>query len=101
MYTEQMYDKIKWEVLSNCIKILEQKKFLWSVEIYLKQEVIYARTNWKEIKIESIIYVVRGKQVKDLVKLHQCANDTKTINQTVKRYINRFPKRFRFQLTDE
>ena len=59
---------------------------------------------FQEIKIENMIYEVRGKQVmldRDLAKLYQCKNGTKTINQAVKRHINRFPKRFMFQLTKE
>ncbi len=39
-----------------------------------------------EIKIENLIYEIRGKQVmldSDLAKLYQCANGTKTINQAV------------------
>ncbi len=53
-------------------------------------------------KIENLIYEIRGKQVmldSDLAKLYQCKNGTKTINQAVKRHINRFPERFMFQLT--
>ena len=38
---------------------------------------------------------------KDLAKLYQCANGTKTINLSVKRHIKRFPARFMFQLTEE
>ena len=55
-------------------------------------------------KIENMIYEIRGKQVmldKDLAKLYQCKNGTKTINLAVKRHINRFPERFMFQLTKE
>ena len=37
----------------------------------------------------------------DLAKLYECANGTKTINQAVKRHINRFPERFMFRLTEE
>lgn len=37
----------------------------------------------------------------DLVKLYKCVNGTKTINQSVKRNIDRFPKDFYFQLTNE
>ncbi len=58
----------------------------------------------QEIKIENMIYEIRGKQVmhdSDLAKLYQCKNGTKTINQAVKRHINRFPERFMFQLTFE
>ena len=56
------------------------------------------------IKIEDLIYEVRGKQVmfdSDLAKLYQCANGTKSLNLAVKRHINRFPERFMFQLTKE
>ena len=56
-----------------------------------------------EEKIESLIYEIRGKQVmldSDLAKLYKCANGTKTINQAVKRHLNRFPERFMFRLTE-
>ena len=55
-----------------------------------------------KINIENMIYEIRGKQVmldSDLARLYQCKNGTKTINQAVKRHINRFPERFMFQLT--
>ena len=57
-----------------------------------------------DIKIEDMIYEIRGKQVmldSDLAKLYKCKNGTKSINLTVKRHINRFPERFMFQLTEE
>ena len=53
--------------------------------------------------VENMIYEIRGKQVmldSDLAKLYQCSNGTKTINQAVKRHVNRFPERFMFQLTE-
>lgn len=56
------------------------------------------------IKIEDLIYEVRGVQVvldSDLAKLYECANGTKDINKAVKRNIERFPINFMFQLTDE
>lgn len=56
----------------------------------------------ENIKIENMIYAVRGKQVmldSDLGRLYECKNGTKTINQAVKRHINRFPERYMFQLT--
>ena len=37
----------------------------------------------------------------DLAKLYECANGTKTINQAVKRNIERFPEDFYFQLTNQ
>ena len=55
-----------------------------------------------ELKIENMIYEIRDKQVmldRDLAKLYRCSNGTKTINQAVKRHINRFQERFIFQLT--
>ena len=54
--------------------------------------------------IENMIYEIRGKQVmldSDLARLYQCKNGTKSINLAVKRHINRFPKRFMFQVTEE
>ncbi len=57
-----------------------------------------------EEKIENMIYEIRGKQVmldSDLAKIYECVNGTKTINQSVKRNIDRFPEDFYFQLTNE
>lgn len=56
------------------------------------------------IKIENLIYKIRGKQVmldSDLAMLYGCKNGTKSLNLAVKRHINRFPERFMFQLTKE
>lgn len=56
------------------------------------------------IKVENMIYEIRAKQVmldRDLAKLYECANGTKTINLAVKRHIKRFPERFMFQLTEK
>lgn len=58
----------------------------------------------QELKIEKMIYEIRGKQVmldSDLAKLYQCSNGTKSINLAVKRHFKRFPERFMFQLTDD
>lgn len=58
----------------------------------------------EDIKIENMIYEIRGKQVmldSDLAELYKCKNGTKTINLAVKRHINRFPERFMFQLTKD
>ena len=54
------------------------------------------------INIENLIYEVRGVQVmldSDLAKLYGCVNGTKTINQAVKRNVDKFPDDFYFQLT--
>lgn len=55
----------------------------------------------ENIKIEDMIYEVRGVQVmlsSDVAKLYQV--ETKVLNQVIKRNINRFPKSFCFQLTE-
>ena len=52
--------------------------------------------------IESLIKVIREQQVmldKDLATLYGV--ETRTLNQAVKRNIQRFPSDFRFQLTME
>ena len=57
----------------------------------------------EEVKIENLIYNIRSKQVmldSDLARLYGCKNGTKTINQAVKRHINKFPERFMFQLDE-
>ena len=58
----------------------------------------------KDVKIENMLYEVRGKQVmldSDLAKLYECKNGTKMINQSVKRNKERFPEDFYFQITRE
>ena len=53
------------------------------------------------IKIENMIYEIRGKQVmldSDLAKLYGCKNGTKSLNLAVKRNIERFPQDFYFQM---
>ena len=53
-------------------------------------------------EIKHLIYTIRGKQVmldSDVAMLYHY--ETKKINQTVKRNINRFPERFCFKLTEE
>lgn len=54
----------------------------------------------EKIKIENMIYNVRGMQVmiaSDVAKLYN--SEVRIINQVVKRNINRFPNNFCFQLT--
>ena len=54
------------------------------------------------IKIENMIYEIRGKQVmldSDLAKLYNL--ETKRINEAVKNNIEKFPERYCFQLNDE
>lgn len=58
----------------------------------------------ENIKIEDLIYEIRGHQVmldSDLAKLYKCTNGTKDVNKSVNRNIERFPKDFYFQLTKE
>ncbi len=52
--------------------------------------------------IESKIYTIRGEQVmldRDLAELYQV--ETRILNQAVKRNIERFPEKFRFQMTED
>ena len=56
----------------------------------------------ENIKIEDMIFEVRGKQVilsSNVAKLYK--TETRIINQTIKRNIMRFPETFCFQLTME
>ncbi len=59
-------------------------------------------TNYETENIKNLIYNIRGKQVmldSDVAMLYHY--ETKKINQTVKRNIERFPEKFCFQLTEE
>ena len=52
--------------------------------------------------VESRIMSIRGKQImidRDLAELYGV--ETRVLNQSVKRNMERFPERFRFQLTKE
>lgn len=54
----------------------------------------------RKLKIEDMIYEVRGKQVmlsSDIANLYQV--ETRRINEVIKRNIDRFPDSFCFQLT--
>ena len=56
----------------------------------------------EDIKIENMIYEVRGKQVmldSDLAKLYRV--ETKRINEAVKNNMEKFPERFSWKLTEE
>ena len=56
------------------------------------------------IKIENMIYEIRGKQVmldSDLADLYGCKTGTKEINQAVKNNIEKFPKRYCFRITEK
>lgn len=62
-------------------------------------------SNMMEFEIEDIkkkIYTIRGKQVmldSDVAKLYKY--ETKNVNKTMKRNIDRFPEDFCFQITEE
>lgn len=71
-------------------------------EIVVKENKQLADIEISEVTIKNLIYVVRGQQVmmdSDLAMLYQV--ETKVFNQAVKRNIERFPEKFRFQLTKE
>ena len=55
------------------------------------------------IRIEDLIYEVRGKQVMldfDLARIYHCKNGTKEVNQAVKNNLEKFPERFSWVLSD-
>ncbi len=56
----------------------------------------------EDIKIENLIYKIRGKQVmldSNLARLYQV--ETKRINEAVKNNSENFPERFSFKLNDD
>ena len=58
--------------------------------------------NYSIENIKKMIYTIRGKQVmldSDVANLYHY--ETKKINQTVRRNIERFPERFCFKLTEQ
>ena len=55
-----------------------------------------------EQKILNKIYVIRGEKVmldRDLAQLYNV--ETRVLNQSIKRNLNRFPKDFMFQLSEK
>ncbi|MDE6143322.1 MAG: ORF6N domain-containing protein, partial [Muribaculaceae bacterium] len=65
-------------------------------------EPINSGDNSPLLPIESLIHVIRGQQVmldSDLARLYGV--ETRVLNQAVKRNIERFPKDFMFQLTND
>ena len=55
-----------------------------------------------DVKIENMIYEIRGKQVmldSDLAQLYNV--ETQRINAAVKNNIEKFPERYCFKLTDD
>lgn len=86
------------------LKIIEMDVILMNTETNVTP--INADSNivkYEANNIRNLIYYIRGKQVildRDLAELYNCKNGTKTINQAVKRNIERFPERFMFQLSE-
>ena len=76
--------------------IIEQKR---DVLISKEESII---ENYSTENIKNLIYTIRGKQVmldSDVATLYHY--ETKKINQTVKRNIQRFPEKFCFKLTEK
>lgn len=66
------------------------------------QPVTICDQSYDQKQAESRIFTIRGVQVmldRDLAEFYGV--ETKALNQAVKRNINRFPERFRFQLSEE
>ena len=67
-------------------------------EIIVQENKQLSNIEISEVTIKNLIYVLRGQQVmldSDLAMLYQV--ETKVFNQAVKRNIERFPDKFRFQ----
>ena len=74
--------------------------------IPLQNQIIVERLNYKTMdelqNIQNLIYVIHGQRVMldfDLAMLYEV--ETRSLNQTVKRNIRRFPRDFMFQLTEK
>ena len=66
-----------------------------------KKNSLIVQDNISNEEIKNLIYTIRGKQVmldSDVASLYHY--ETKNINKAVKRNIDRFPKEFCFQLTE-
>ena len=66
----------------------------------VEKEIIIPELN--DETIESMIYIIRGQKVMldfELAKIY--GYSTKAFNQQVKNNINKFPERYRFQLSKE
>ena len=90
--SEQMF--YNYIILIKGVIVIENN----SVVLIEKEDI----TNYNNEDIRNLIYTIRGKQVmldSDVAMLYHY--ETKKINQTVKRNIERFPENFCFQLTEE
>lgn len=68
----------------------------------VNEQTSMADIHMPQYDIKSMIYIIRNQQVmvdSDLAMLYQV--ETKRLNEAVKRNISRFPKEFRFQLTED
>ena len=73
-----------------------------SIKANADTEVVTNCDNLVAIPIENRIIIIRGQHImvdRDLAELYGV--DTRSLNQAVKRNIDRFPETFRFQISDE
>lgn len=87
--TKQNIKKTENELITNCDNLDSETKF----EVQ--------KMDLEKIDFKSLIHVVRGQQVmldSDLATLYGV--ETRSLNQSVKRNIRRFPEDFMFQLTN-
>ena len=72
-----------------CARVL----IIFELEVFVMQEVVVKN----DVKVEDMIYEIRGKYVmldSDLALLYGCKNGTKEVNQAVKNNPKKFPERF-------
>ena len=76
------------------------KAYFWCLD--MENEIVIHNENQPQLDIESKILVIRGQHVmidRDLAELYDV--ETRSLNQAVKRNIERFPEEFCFQLNKE
>ena len=84
----------KHELVANCDQFIE---VVTNCDHLEKRDNVLSQS-----KIESLILTIRGQHVlidRDLANIYKV--ETKALNQAVRRNIDRFPDRYRFQLTKE
>ena len=82
--------------------MVPEKSYTFASQNHIIVEHLNYKTMDELQNIQNLIYVIRGQRVMldfDLAMLYEI--ETRSLNQTVKRNIRRFPRDFMFQLTEE
>jgi hypothetical protein len=82
--------------------VVSEKSYTFASQNHIIVEHLNYKTMDELQNIQNLIYIIRGHRVMldfDLAMLYEV--ETRSLNQTVKRNIRRFPRDFMFQLTEE